>query len=128
LFDVASVLVTNHPLLGHLQIISNKNNGVDVDKIDYILRDRYAVGLNTDCIKASDFIDKACVVFTEEGKWELGFHSSMEATIYQLFECRAEMHKIAYQHEAVKIGERMLVSFIIFYKKSYLSSFFIKFL
>ena len=77
--------------------------------MDYILRDRDAVGLNANCINVRDFIDKCCVVLTDNGTYELGFESEMETTIYDLFNCRAEMHKIVYQHETVQIAEQMFV-------------------
>ena len=88
------------------QIINNKINHIDVDKIDYILRDSYHIGLfHNDfsriltMIKVSYF-NKSLV---------LAWHEKIQHDIYLLFSCRYRLHKQIYNHHAVKAFEYLLI-------------------
>ena len=88
------------------QIVNNKINHIDVDKIDYILRDSYHIGLfHNDfsriltMIKVSYF-NKSLV---------LAWHEKIQHDIYLLFSCRYRLHKQIYNHHAVKAFEYLLI-------------------
>jgi HD superfamily phosphohydrolase len=88
------------------QIVNNKINHIDVDKIDYILRDSYHIGLfHNDfsriltMIKVS-YYNKSLV---------LAWHEKTQHDIYLLFSCRYRLHKQIYNHHAVKAFEYLLI-------------------
>ena len=88
------------------QIVNNKINHIDVDKIDYILRDSYHIGLfHNDfsriltMIKVSYF-NKSLV---------LAWHEKIQHDIYLLFSCRYRLHKQIYNHHTVKAFEYLLI-------------------
>jgi deoxynucleoside triphosphate triphosphohydrolase SAMHD1 len=89
------------------QIVANKKNNIDIDKIDYLARDTYALGLN----KGSDFkriIEN--IIIDEDGNIAYSKHVSIE--IYELFNLRYVMHKKIYSHKTSKIIELMISDII----------------
>lgn len=97
------------------QIINNKINYIDVDKIDYILRDSYHIGLfHNDfsriltMIKVS-YYNKSLV---------LAWHEKIQHDIYLLFSCRYRLHKQIYNHHAVKAFEYLLIPILKKIKKT----------
>jgi HD superfamily phosphohydrolase len=91
-----------------LDIVANKRNGIDVDKLDYFMRDsqccygRAAV----DC-HISRLIN-SCSAIEYDGEWQICFEEKMALSLGDIFSLRAKLHKYAYQHRVSKIVDNML--------------------
>jgi deoxynucleoside triphosphate triphosphohydrolase SAMHD1 len=94
-----------HPVFS---IINNKINSIDVDKLDYMSRDPYHIGIDTkysiDRIMSKSYIAK--------NKGNLSpriiYSKGLEKTIFDLFYTRYRLHKDIYNHKTSKIIELML--------------------
>jgi len=96
------------------QIVANKQNQIDVDKIDYIQRDCYHVGLKCSG-DYSRIIEDVRVGTTEiDGKVQniLCWPSKINFEIFSLFSTRYRLHKQIYSHHAIKGYELLLVPLI----------------
>jgi len=88
------------------QIVNNKINHIDVDKIDYILRDSYHIGLfHNDFSRILTMIK----VLPYNKSLVLAWHEKVQHDIYLLFSCRYRLHKQIYNHHAVKEFEYLLI-------------------
>ena len=93
------------------QIICNKINEIDVDKIDYILRDSYHIGLQIQG-EFSRLINNCRVVSYISNDTEykvLAWNSKLQYDIFLLFSSRFRLHKQVYTHHAVKAFEYLLI-------------------
>lgn len=92
------------------QIVCNKVNHIDVDKIDYILRDSYHIGLPLQG-EFSRLIRmvKVCVF---EDKKVLAWNKKLQYEIFLLFSSRYRLHKQVYTHHTVKSFEYLLIPII----------------
>jgi len=88
------------------QIVNNKVNYIDVDKIDYIMRDSYHIGL-----QYNDFSRLLTMikVLQFEGNDVLAWNEKVQHDIYLLFSCRYRLHKQVYTHHTVKAYEFLLI-------------------
>ena len=88
-------------------IIANKQNGVDVDKFEYLLRDSFQAGvrMSVDTMRLTSHMkvidDRIC------------FKSSEANNIYALFHSRASMHQSVYTHKKAKAVEYMVVDALV---------------
>ena len=89
------------------QIICNKINEIDVDKIDYILRDSYHIGLQIQG-EFSRIINN-CRVVSYNNDLVLAWSSKIQYDIFLLFSSRFRLHKQVYTHHAVKSFEYILI-------------------
>uniref|UniRef100_A0A3Q3EB99 HD domain-containing protein n=1 Tax=Labrus bergylta TaxID=56723 RepID=A0A3Q3EB99_9LABR len=95
------------------EIVSNKKNGVDVDKFDYLARDSYYLGIknNFDFHRFLQFArvckveDKDC---KERKRETICTRDKEEDNMYDLFYIRHRLHKRAYQHRVNKVIEHMI--------------------
>jgi len=88
------------------QIVNNKINHIDVDKIDYILRDSYHIGLFHNDFSRILTMTK---VLPYNNSLVLAWHEKIQHDIYLLFSCRYRLHKQIYNHHAVKAFEYLLI-------------------
>ena len=88
------------------QIVNNKVNSIDVDKIDYIQRDNYHLGfgLNEKYLR----LIHDCRVVQFEGSLVLGWPNKLEDEVLSLFASRYRLHKKVYNHHTVKAAEYSL--------------------
>jgi HD superfamily phosphohydrolase len=86
------------------QIISNSLNGLDVDKLDYLCRDSFYLGLNTP-FQLSRIIDHAKVVDNN-----ICFPEKVSYDIYKIYRTRYDLHKQFYNHKTVILIEYMIRS------------------
>jgi HD superfamily phosphohydrolase len=90
------------------QIIANKSCQIDVDKIDYILRDSFHLG-----IPHSGEFKKLLVDVrlnqTRNNSIELVWDSRLQFDIYSLFATRYRLHKKVYTHHTVKGFEYIII-------------------
>ena len=88
------------------QIVNNKVNHIDVDKIDYILRDSYHIGLlHNDFSRILTMVK----VLYYNNSLVLAWHEKIQHDIYLLFSCRYRLHKQIYNHRTVKAFEYLLI-------------------
>uniref|UniRef100_G3N9Y5 HD domain-containing protein n=1 Tax=Gasterosteus aculeatus aculeatus TaxID=481459 RepID=G3N9Y5_GASAC len=88
------------------EIVSNKRNGIDVDKWDYFARDCYHLGIK------NNFDHDRCLMFTRvcevKGRKQICFRDKEVGNLYDMFHTRICLHQRAYQHKVVNIVEIMI--------------------
>ncbi|XP_077937859.1 deoxynucleoside triphosphate triphosphohydrolase SAMHD1-like [Gasterosteus aculeatus] len=88
------------------EIVSNKRNGVDVDKWDYFARDCYHLGIK------NNFDYGRCLMFARvcdvKGQKQICFRDKEVGNLYDMFYTRICLHRRAYKHKAVNIVETMI--------------------
>lgn len=95
------------------QILSNDIDGVDVDKLDYLLRDSKFTGLEygIDTNRFFEYIriidDRICYSYNH-----------MEFTINNIFMIRHQLHAIVYQHSVVRAFEFMYNDYMLIISSS----------
>ena len=99
------------------QIIANKMCQIDVDKLDYIRRDCYHLGIEmTDTF--SRIISNVRVVKTPIGNEVLGWPKKIEFDIFNMFASRYRLHKQVYNHHTVKSHEFVVIEILKQLKQS----------
>jgi len=88
------------------QIVANKMNGIDCDKLDYIVRDTYNVGLSYS-IDTSRLIMKSKVIDNK-----ISFPVKCYYEIVDLFYTRYKLHKQIYTHPCVRAIEYMILDIL----------------
>jgi len=88
------------------QIVANKESGLDVDKMDYLIRDCAVVGLDINKEDIYRVIDSAKIVDNVITFPKKPFYSR---TIFNLFETRFKLHKALYQHPTVRGIELQII-------------------
>lgn len=83
------------------EIVNNRKCGVDVDKMDYLLRDAYHTGMHG---FQSDYI---IINTTIDADNHIAFAKKTRIDIKDLFATRKRMHKNVYQHHTVRKIERL---------------------
>ena len=88
------------------EIVANAKNQIDVDKIDYIMRDSYHLGLQT----GGEFkrIITQCRVINDT----ICYPHKIQYDIYALFAARYRLHKQVYHHHAVIAYEFIIVEIL----------------
>jgi HD superfamily phosphohydrolase len=77
------------------QIVSNSFNSLDVDKYDYLRRDMYHIGL-PEMFNHMRLIENIMVIDNR-----IVYPDKSKGDIYQMFQARHYMHRIAYSHKGV---------------------------
>mmetsp|Transcript_38426 Transcript_38426/g.44743 ORF Transcript_38426/g.44743 Transcript_38426/m.44743 type:complete len:462 (+) Transcript_38426:59-1444(+) len=97
-------------VLPHGSLISNKRNGVDVDRLDYFLRDSLCCfGKPTVDVRAQRLFHTARIMRTDDDKeWVIAFEEKMAIALRELFALRAKLHKQVYQHQVTKAIGHMI--------------------
>ena len=93
------------------QIVANKVCSVDVDKIDYIARDSYHLGLSH-MTNYDRLISMARIVEHNE-TMQLAWPEKLQHDILSLFETRYRLHKNVYTHHAVKSAEHIVREILV---------------
>lgn len=107
----------------YVQIVSNKDNGIDVDKWDYFLRDGNCLNLNIsfDYKRLMQFSRVVVDPNSTTQKQVIAFRNKEARNIYDMFRVRCDLHLRAYQHKTAQNTELMYASLIIFSKINYLN-------
>ncbi|KAL6119052.1 samhd1 [Pungitius sinensis] len=88
------------------EIVSNKRNGIDVDKWDYFARDCYHLGIK------NNFDYSRCLMFARvckvKGEKQICFRDKEVGNLYDMFHTRLCLHRRAYQHKVTNIVETMI--------------------
>jgi len=88
------------------QIVANKMNGIDCDKLDYIVRDTYNIGLSYS-IDTSRLIMKSKVINNK-----ICFPSKCYYELVDIFYTRYRLHKQIYTHPCVRSIEYMILDIL----------------
>eukprot|EP01105_Mastigella_eilhardi_P022403 TRINITY_DN5510_c0_g1_i1.p1 TRINITY_DN5510_c0_g1~~TRINITY_DN5510_c0_g1_i1.p1 ORF type:complete len:514 (-),score=111.28 TRINITY_DN5510_c0_g1_i1:26-1567(-) len=89
-------------------IVANSENGVDVDKFDYIARDAYHTGVSSFNCRFERLIQTARVVDRK-----ICWPDKEAYSIYELFHARYSLHKMVYSHRVRKSIECMLDDILV---------------
>jgi HD superfamily phosphohydrolase len=91
-----------HPLF---QIISNKDNGIDVDRFDYFLRDGHQLNISFsfDYNRLLEF----CKVIEVHGEKIICFRNKERHSLYDMFDVRVNLYHKAYRHDVAVTIEQM---------------------
>ncbi|XP_053387221.1 deoxynucleoside triphosphate triphosphohydrolase SAMHD1-like [Mercenaria mercenaria] len=92
------------------EIVSNKRNGIDVDKWDYFARDCHMLGIG------NNFNHNRCIAFARvidvdvdgERERQICYRNKEAANLYDMFHTRYLLHNRAYQHKTNNIIEYMI--------------------
>lgn len=84
-------------------IVANKRNGLDVDKLDYLKRDNVACGFLT----TADFSALYEAMKVIDGR--VCFRTSVRSVVQAVYSARAQMHEFVYTHPVAKAVEYMVV-------------------
>lgn len=90
------------------QIIANKSCQIDVDKIDYILRDSFHLGIPHSG-EFKKLLEDVRLNKTQANAIELVWDSRLQFDIYSLFATRYRLHKKVYTHHTVKGFEYIII-------------------
>lgn len=94
----------NQEGLGYLfEIVSNKLNGIDVDKFDYLTRDSYYTH------KTSSFDYDRLLIHARVIHGHICYPEKEVYNVYELFRTRYSMHRQVYMHKVVKAVEFMMI-------------------
>jgi len=93
------------------QIVANKMCQIDVDKLDYIRRDCYHLGIKINDT-FSRLVSKVRVVTNATGHQILAWPKKLQFNIFNLFAARYRLHKQVYNHHAVKAHEFIIVDIL----------------
>ncbi len=102
-------------------IVANSRNGIDVDKLDYLVRDSMAA---FGCSKLPGFdihriIESSKVVIPKDkdgkqvGPSQVGFQQKVAMDINEIFGLRAKMHRQVYQHRTANVAEAMITDVFV---------------
>ena len=92
----------------YYQIVANKVNQIDVDKIDYIQRDCYHIGLKFGGEWSRLLTMGKITTLERPNKKLITWPKKLEYEIYQLFSTRYRLHKQVYNHHTVKACEYLI--------------------
>ena len=100
----------------YYQIVNNKVNTIDVDKLDYIRRDCFHLNMPLNCEIERLLYDVKVVNYNNN--MVLAWNEKLQFDIYNLFACRYKLHKQVYSHHTVKAIEYVLVDIMKEIKKN----------
>jgi len=94
------------------EIIANHVCGIDVDKMDYLHRDGKAMGLSLE-FEIERLFHNASIARDSTGKSFISFRKKVKDDVVNLYKDRSRLHDKGYQHETVKIIERMTLDMLL---------------
>ena len=99
--------------------MANKRNGIDVDKLDYFVRDNLSVfGQPASNVPIARIMKCSRPIPATQ---EIGYESKMVHTLLELFSLRATLHYKVYQHHTVKVGQSVSKLFLLILHSRYCS-------
>jgi len=94
------------------QVVANKVNQIDVDKIDYIQRDCFHIGLKFGGEWSRLLTMCEVTQINNDGVKQITWPKKLEYEILQLFSTRYRLHKQVYNHHTVKAYEYCIVKIL----------------
>ena len=97
-------------------IVSNHESGLDVDKLDYLMRDssftHVKVGADFDYLLTS-----ARVRCCDDGQYRIAYPDKAYMEVLKVFQCRYDLHQAVYQHRTV-VGMFHCYCHVLLYSKT----------
>mmetsp|Transcript_46640 Transcript_46640/g.77138 ORF Transcript_46640/g.77138 Transcript_46640/m.77138 type:complete len:639 (+) Transcript_46640:118-2034(+) len=93
-------------------IVSNKRNGIDVDKLDYIMRDDRSCNTKQASFEVSRLIEAAKVLPTR-GQQQICFEMKVGLDINRIYWARSSLHQTVYQHHTANAAELMITDLLL---------------
>ncbi|KAL7839233.1 hypothetical protein SRHO_G00258910 [Serrasalmus rhombeus] len=90
------------------EIVSNPRTGIDVDKMDYFIRDCHHLGMKCN-FSHERYMKFARVCTDDHGERQICMRDKEAMNMYELFHVRTLLHHNAYQHRVTKVVELMIV-------------------
>lgn len=91
-----------------LDVVHNRLSGIDVDKLDYLVRDSLAaLGANRP-LNLSRLIHSVRVS-NHNGLFQLAFDENVAFEVAEVYALRARLHRQVYQHHAVILVESLVI-------------------
>jgi len=97
---------SNYPKY-YFEIVANSSTHLDVDKLDYLLRDSYHLGFQLGF--QYDYLFHKMRIIDNQ----ICYNKKAAYTIYSIFNARYKLHKEVYQHSAVSQIDAMICDAII---------------
>jgi len=94
------------------EIVANELTGVDVDKMDYIVRDSRALMIGS-TFQVNRYIYGCRVHYGHDGRSQIVVNDKVLGDVCDLYLDRARLHRNAYQHKTVKVLDRMLIDVLL---------------
>lgn len=95
--------------------VNNSKSGLDVDKLDYFMRDAVHTGVKMSC--DTDLLIRNARVLPDYGdperKMAICFPEKLAGQVMQAFHTRFELHQSVYQHKVVRAIEYMICDVFI---------------
>ncbi|CAC5377405.1 SAMHD1 [Mytilus coruscus] len=88
------------------EIVANKRNEIDVDKMDYFARDCHGLGMKSS-FDHLRFISQCRVMFLRDDETTIAVRDKEEYNLYELFHTRIGLFRRAYYHNVTKAVELM---------------------
>ena len=96
------------------EIVANKRCGIDVDKLDYFMRDSLCCyGRATVDCHISRLIASCSAMKGADGEMQLCFEEKMAMSLGDIFGLRAKLHKHAYQHRVARAIDLMFADALL---------------
>jgi HD superfamily phosphohydrolase len=96
-----------------LDIVANKRNGIDVDKLDYFMRDSMCCygRASVDCRITR--LTSCMRVINVNGQSQVCFEEKLAQSLGDIFSLRAKLHKYAYQHRVPRVIDLMITDALL---------------
>ncbi|KAM9447114.1 deoxynucleoside triphosphate triphosphohydrolase SAMHD1-like [Clarias gariepinus] len=100
------------------EIVANKHTGIDVDKMDYFVRDCHHLGMKSN-FSHERYVMFARVCTNEENRKQICMRDKEALNMYELFHVRYLLHHNAYQHKVKVAVEMMIVDALLAAEKDF---------
>ena len=84
-------------------------SAIDVDKLDYILRDTWASGVSNTLIDVDRLVSAMQIICTDGEQYRLVFRSSAMSVIQNVLSARNYLYRWIYSHHIVKYDTELLI-------------------
>lgn len=94
-------------------IVNNAQSGLDVDKLDYFLRDATHAGVKASCDTDLLLANARVLPDAVTGELTVCFPEKLAAQVLRAFHTRFELHQCVYQHKTVRAIEYMICDVLL---------------
>jgi len=84
------------------------SSAIDMDKLDYIIRDTWASGVKNNSVDIHRLIDSATIVLSKQGKIRLAYQKAALSVIQSVIDARNYLYEWIYNHRTVLYYANML--------------------
>lgn len=96
-----------------VDIVANKRNGIDVDKLDYFMRDSLSCYGRSSVDCHIPRLLNSCRAISHNGESQICWEEKMALSLGDIFALRARLHKYVYQHHLGKVLDAMVADALL---------------